>query len=1177
VNRFFQLRGITPTVEFTNENGHFQCRMKAQGILFAAKGAATSKKAAKEAALHSFYNFLAKTGRFNEGAVDGNPVKKRKVEDPAEASASSPAPAKWVAAKQEMTAAPKKAVPTMAAAAVRGVAAPTSAPTMANLAMRAPGLLPAPRQPGLQAAVGEKRSWISTVAGRVTSLSASASSAAKAVTQPAVATPQLPAESPKEEETGEFTLMNARGRLNHVLQLWRQKTDMPMSCEGPPHMPRFTASISFKVPKTGRFIKEKFTASSKKDAQNSLALKLCKQLSRMGLMPKNFKSKKAQTLQESLQDSKYMKQGQLGFKLDTTMESRVRRFLRERGYDIPSGPFRTPVSWMAMMAGRKWLAAGSWGGMFQQQQQAGVLSWASPVFASRRPWLEAPPEHRKADFQQEWFMKQVGKPKLPVDDSREVIAEAIANHKVVIIRGATGSGKTTQVPQYILDHGDGEEKCIVVLQPRRISAISVAQRVAAERGEGLGESVGYAVRFEQRWPRTSGSICYMTTGFFLKRLHSRGLQGISHVVVDEIHQRHVDNDLMLTLLRDAVAVHDGLKVVLMSATIDADKFQGYMCAANIGTVPIINVEGRMFDVQVFYMEDIQELLPASAPLCRSVSSSSAASGGSGEETIPLDLIVNLLKFVTTQMKATDRHGSVLIFLPTWATMSDLLKKLREDPALSSKSTFVLLHSQIPKEDQMAAFRPAPAGKTKVIISTDIAESSITISDVSVVIDSGRVKLTAHAGATGLSVHQVTWAGRVNFEQRKGRAGRTKDGMCFRLCTQAFYESELQDEVPPELVRTPLTEACLLIKSLAFGEPADVLGSCLDPPREEAVARAMDELRLVRAVDANDGLTHLGRALARLPLSPRMGVALLMGHWLFDLGPAMSLLCASMSFDEPYFLDHSGGYVSWSLINRFSGTRKHSDHFLLAMLHQEYQRVHRTKGEDAARQFCTKENLHPAIMRQVREATLQLRGLVEHKDMQSLLMEEQEDLDADWPQLSLRSSASTLIKDWGQHEWQWGAIRLLLAIAMPNLGVHEDKRKIWTGEDTLGVMHRASVNCSTTADIEFSSPIFTFLELVRDEGAEWKQGRCRQLTMIPPVLAVLRPFAAGEVAAVSANTLVAADWVPITPASSSSAHLMLLLRMYIEDMVADVAGQANPKASSDDGLRQLLKELVVQVS
>jgi len=1155
LNRFCQLRGTKQEINFQQlPNSAFKCTLNIPGVDHSAHGVATSKKGAQDAAVKDIISYLTITGELEQAMNTPPAAKKRKTGNAAAAKAQ---------VAQEAT----------------------PVPVFSGKTALSPGAQPLkPQQQKLQQAVQPKL-------------------------QPKLQQQQQQQEVPQqaqgntgpkpivEDGMGNFSIEVARGKMNEQLKKWRQPTDINIKTEGPPHQPVFRATIKFQVPKLGKWITEQHVGSVKKQVQNELALKVCRKLFAMGVMQKYARSFQKGTFWDAFQESKYYESGSFGFGLAPQMKTRIRNFLTELGADVPH-PDAPPLPPGTVLLNQEDADA------MPESEEAWstfrAVDWAPPGAPGSSPW---PPPKSPSPVNRDPSSHSPSRWQLPVAQHHDAIVQTIAQNQVCIILGATGSGKTTQVPQYILDSEDGLQT-IIVAQPRRLAAITVAQRVAAERGESLGASVGYAVRFDSVWPQQQGGICYMTTGLVLKRLHRQGLRGVSHVVVDEVHERDLHNDLLMGLLRSASSAHPSLKVVLMSATIDVTKFQHYMSynatASQVPLPPVVKVEGRIFDVETHYLEDVIENLswypnikrdkePSSDSMntCdvgQYSQTTSQALGAMSESQIPLELMVSLLSYLITSGSCTD--GAVLIFLPTWGMMSLLHRLLSSDNTCSSGSHVILLHSHVPKEQQMEAFKPPPNGLVKVILATNIAESSITIDDVSVVIDSCRVKLTFFSEHTGLSYHTVVWSGRMNLEQRKGRAGRTRPGVCFRMCSRRRFEEGLEDEVPPELTRTPLIEASLLVKSLNLGYVAPVLSQCMDPPAETAVEHAISELRRFRALDDEENLTPLGRILARLPIDPRIGLALLMGHWFFRIGDAMATICAAMSFEEPFPFDKTAGYLPWSVQQHFSGKHKHSDQYVLGQVHQEYARIFDVQGEQAAAGFCSSEGLHPAIMRQVRDASEQLRALLTSDALGALSLEEN-----DSPELGLAFGDMTssdlaeipkpqrnhsALRDWDGAEWQWGAVQLLLATALPHLAVHQEKRHVWVSEDTLGAVHKGSVNCCKNTFV-FPSPLFTFLDQVKEGG--WKPPRCRQSSVLPPLLAVLRPFASGEVKLddVDGTNVVVGSWIPLGPVTQDTAHLVLYLRRCLEEGLVHcancvAAGETN-FGPEQNQMIALLKELL----
>lgn len=378
---------------------------------------------------------------------------------------------------------------------------------------------------------------------------------------------------------------------------------------------------------------------------------------------------------------------------------------------------------------------------------------------------------------------------LPVSDRRNEIMRLINEKPVIIVRGNTGCGKTTQIAQFILEDyvnsGQGAYCNIAVTQPRRISAISVAERIANERNETIGESVGYSVRFESVLPRPFGSIMFCTIGVLLRKLES-GLRGVSHVIVDEIHERDVNSDFLLVVLRDMIHTYPDLRVILMSATIDTSLFSGYF-----GNCPVIEIEGRAHPVKQYFLEDCIEMTqfqpsPESRKRKRDEESEMGVSndnednlnkyvrgnyspqtiqtmGQLSESEVSFELIESLLTYI----KNENVPGAVLVFLPGWNLIFALMKHLQNTKEFSGSNYIILpCHSQVPREDQRKVFAPVPPGVRKIILSTNIAETSITIDDIVYVIDICKARIKLFTSHNNMTSYATVWASRTNLEQSK---------------------------------------------------------------------------------------------------------------------------------------------------------------------------------------------------------------------------------------------------------------------------------------------------------------------------------------------------------------------------------------------------------------------------
>jgi ATP-dependent RNA helicase DHX36 len=512
---------------------------------------------------------------------------------------------------------------------------------------------------------------------------------------------------------------------------------------------------------------------------------------------------------------------------------------------------------------------------------------------------------------------------LPLNVHSEEVKTLFSNNDVCILVGATGSGKTTQVPQFLLDQyireGRGAECNIICTQPRRIAAISVAERVAAERGERLQQSVGYRVRFNSAAPEWGGSITYCTTGIFLRQLQDgwENLRGVSHVIVDEVHERNVEIDFLMVILKRLLEARrrgdesaPPIKVILMSATIDTTLFRKYFGAAfDSGECPYIEIPGRMFPVEKFYLDDIQTIVgqhPTAVEVFRNkdvknyidhemdarrdIASAlqeeeaeavdkgidwsrtgshweeEGLEAGSGESQPDL-LIANLIAHLC--LKKGD--GAVLVFLPGFreiVNLNNLLTSTRflgENFNNSSKYRLFMLHSSIPTMQQ-DVFTPLAPGVRKIILSTNIAETSVTIPEVAFVIDTCKHRENRYSQTRRSTSLVCTWISQSSARQRMGRAGRIKPGEYYALCYAERHNAFPGGNVP-EIKRSDLQGICLMVRAYGIHDPIpEVLEECIEPPSSLAVLSALKRLRNLGALDENEKLTALGQILAQLYFS-----------------------------------------------------------------------------------------------------------------------------------------------------------------------------------------------------------------------------------------------------------------------------------------------------------------------
>lgn len=516
---------------------------------------------------------------------------------------------------------------------------------------------------------------------------------------------------------------------------------------------------------------------------------------------------------------------------------------------------------------------------------------------------------------------------LPITGYREEILQVIRDNPVVVLRGETGSGKSTQVPQFILDSCQHSAAHIIVSQPRRLAAVSLASRVASERGEEVGgPSVGYHIGGEEVLPSDPDhSIVYCTEGALLRRLR-RGSEGVSHFIIDEAHERSVDCDLLLCILRNLMNQHchsgsrhgAAPRLIVMSATVDVERFKEYFRNPPHWISKDLQIPGSTFPVETQFLEDVLELVGQDALVKRrrghlpfgawSLTNSNlgwecpedqhyslatqAMVRKLDERYVQLDVATALVR----KRISDGLEGAILFFLPGRAEIAQAHRWLVDDPVLAESCMIVELHSTCTKEVRNQAFASAPWGKTKVVLTTNVAETSLTIPDVVCVIDSGLVRISDElAGAL-----RTVWEGKSNVAQRRGRAGRVSPGTFFALFTRARYEL-LDERVPPEMGRCHLARLILLV--LQMGQsPMSLLRDTLDPPADENIQKAqaeLEELRAIRMVDDVPVLTDLGRVLEALPAEPRLGLSLV-ASLLAGLHEQMALVVAVIAAQQYFF-------------------------------------------------------------------------------------------------------------------------------------------------------------------------------------------------------------------------------------------------------------------------------------
>jgi ATP-dependent RNA helicase DDX35 len=476
---------------------------------------------------------------------------------------------------------------------------------------------------------------------------------------------------------------------------------------------------------------------------------------------------------------------------------------------------------------------------------------------------------------------------LPIAQLKDQLLYTIETHPITIVVGETGSGKTTQIPRYLLDSGwcsDGKQ--IAVTQPRRIAATSVAARVAEELGTPLGQNVGYSIRFEDVTSAAT-QVKFVTDGLLLREmLVDPLLKRYSVIMVDEAHERSLSSDILLSLLKKVLRKREDLRVVVSSATLEAERFLEFFSPDEGEKVwgkskaeygQIVGIHGRTHPVEVQYLQE--------------------ATNNYVERAV--DAVMDIHK--------NEAEGDILIFLTGREEIDDAIDMLSDRVAdLSSTQTRLLplpLYAGLPTEEQMFVFQKAPPNTRKVILSTNIAEASVTIDGIVYVLDSGYVKLRNYDARLGIENLNVVPVSKASATQRAGRAGRTRPGKCFRLYTNDAFNG-LEEATFPEIQRSNL--APVILQLLNLGITNVVRFDYLSPPPSLLVTRALDLLYSLGALDANARLTKpLGTRMAELPLEPMLSKALLnAAHPDFGCLGEMLSIAAMMTLQGNAFVSHS---------------------------------------------------------------------------------------------------------------------------------------------------------------------------------------------------------------------------------------------------------------------------------
>ncbi|XP_060517073.1 ATP-dependent RNA helicase DHX33 [Cylas formicarius] len=537
---------------------------------------------------------------------------------------------------------------------------------------------------------------------------------------------------------------------------------------------------------------------------------------------------------------------------------------------------------------------------------------------------------------------------LPIFEKRNKLLEIIKRHKTLIIIGETGSGKTTQIPQYIYSARLQENGKIAVTQPRRVAAISIAMRVALEHGNGMsvGDVVGYSVRFEDVTSKKT-KIKYLTDGMLLREaMLDRLLLDYNVVILDEAHERTIHTDILFGVVKSAQKIraernHPPLKIIIMSATMDVDHFSRYFnnCQAAY-------LEGRTYPVNIFYTVKPHDDYQTSC----------------------------VATFFKIHQEAPANHD-VLIFLTGQEEIEACAHQIRllaKDPDVEGPPVRVCtLYAAQPNSQQMAVFQPTPSGTRKVVISTNIAETSVTISGIKYVIDGGMVKSRSFHPSTGLELLKIQRISQEQAWQRSGRAGRQSEGFCYRIYTRSQFELMKPTSIP-EIQRANLNSVALQLLALDIHM---LHFDFLDKPPKDSIQAAFEQLKLLGAIEDIDSiaLTSLGKKMARFPLDPKFSKILLSAEQYGCLQEALTVI-ALLSSESILTTPRSKRDQAESVRQKFRSG--YGDHITLLNIYREFDTI----GQKKKRNWCHEHFINFRNILYVQDVRSQLEEICKNFDL-----------------------------------------------------------------------------------------------------------------------------------------------------------------------------------------------------
>nr|POE89828.1 atp-dependent rna helicase dhx36 [Quercus suber] len=853
------------------------------------------------------------------------------------------------------------------------------------------------------------------------------------------------------------------------------------------------------------------------------------------------------------------------------------------------------------------------GGLPDRKSALSAITKANNSRLHRRRILQPPELHAKSqilkdklhEFEQNPDLEQLRttKASLPMNDYGSKVVEMITQNQYSIVVGATGSGKTTQVPQMLLDaairQGVGAECNVICTQPRRIAATSVAHRVAAERNEQAGESVGYSVRFDSKLPQPGGSITYCTTGILLERLKHDpdGVFGTtSHFCLDEVHERDLNIDFLMIVLKKAMATRKAMgknvpKVVLMSATLDTELFASYFAQLGnddaIQPCPSITVPGRTFPVKEKYLDEIMQEMSTHGSRVKNFLSLSAGpstdylteetnfSGDNASDTSTAEMVIDwkrerqpaeadewtmpsavderkdaivpcdLIALTIAHICKTTNDGAILAFVPGLEEITTVQRSLEganllgEDFNDGSKFKILPLHSTIPPQEQAEVFTATPPGCRKIILSTNIAETSVTVPDVKFVVDSGKLREKRYDQVRRITKLATTWVSKSNSRQRAGRAGRVQSGSYYALFSKERRDS-LRAVGLPELLRSDLQETCLSIKARGFqGSVEDFLGQAIEPPLPEAVSAAVENLVAIEAFTDDEELTDLGEILSRLPIHPTLGKMIILGIVFRALDPILTLGAAGSGrlFVTPMGTE---ARAAAGRTRRGYAENDQSDHMAMLRAFRDIRQLRDQNGMFSAMQRARELYIHNGNFKGVDNDAKQIVQILTQTGLIPPSRPGDRRTQYGPAELNTNSDNIPLVK------------ALLISGLHPNLGVrrsHGGKSNRTASEETV-LIHSHSVNNDAKRDTSRLpyGTLFAYRALdVSPDNQIW----ARDTTIVTPIMAILF---GGKVNMHNYNRLTMDEWLPFFVKAGDrqyAAKLLLEFRKCLDRILNSV--------------------------